>query len=297
VADGLKIGYPGYFSYKGELGEFSAFAFLLSLYEIFHAGWRRALGLIILVTSVYLIVVSGSKGSLGCAILAAILATLAMFISRRTRISPAIVLLPLPIAYAVLSHITGDLINRISWHIYGNYTLSGRTYIWDFVDLEIAKRPLLGWGYRSIWLVGPDSPIVVDAAGWIKGMPSAHNGYLDTILDTGYIGLVLFIVFIFTTLHAIGRVANRDPPRAWLLLSIALFVILQNFLESSWMRGDDVLWLPFVVVVAEAGRYWQPFHSSLRAVRPVLRKPAMGRRSPVLAGAGAIDRLPRRRDD
>ena len=100
-------------------------------------------------------------------------------------------------------------------------------------------------------------------------MPSAHNGYLDTILDTGYIGLVLFLVFIFATFHAIGRVADRDPARAWLLLSIALFIALVNFLEAGWMRGGDGLWLMFVVVVAEAGRYWQPFHRGLGAAGPV----------------------------
>jgi exopolysaccharide production protein ExoQ len=286
-----KIGYPGYFSFKGELGEFAAFALLLSLYESFRPGWRRALGLIIVVISCYLILVSESKGSLGCAILAAILATLVLFIGKKMRVSPPILLLPLLICYYVLSHFVGNLVNRISWHIYGNYTLSARTLIWDFVNFEIAKRPLLGWGYRSFWLVGPDSPSIVDGWGWIRTMPSAHNGYLDTILDTGHIGLVLFLVFIFATLHAIGRVADRDPARAWILLSIAFFVILQNFLESGWMHGDE-LWLMFVIVVAEAGRYWQPFHRGSGAAGPVLRRRAIAGRRPVLARPGYTDRLP-----
>ena len=120
-------------------------------------------------------------------------------------------------------------------------------------------------------------------------LTEGHNGYLDTILDTGHVGLVLFLVFIFTTLHAIGRMANRDPARASLLLSVVLFVILENFLESGWMRGP--LWLMFVVVVAEAGRYWQPFHRGLGAAGPVLRRPAVARRRPLLARAGAA-RLP-----
>jgi exopolysaccharide production protein ExoQ len=294
MADNLKIGYPGYFTFKGELGEFAAFAILLSLYEILHPGWRRVFGLIIVVASIYLVFVSQSKGSLGCAALAAMLATLVLFVGKKMRVSPAIVLLPLPICYAVLSRTVGDLINRISWYVYGNYNLSGRIYIWDLVNLEIAKRPLLGWGYRSIWLVGSDSPVLADGAGWIRKMPSAHNGYLDTILDTGHVGLVVFVVFIFATLHAVGRVADRDPARAWLLLSIALFVILVNFLESGWMRGEDALWLMFVVVVVEAGRYWQPFHRGLGPAGPVLPRTAIAGRRPVLAIAGGVNRLPRR---
>src|SRR5262249_24896908 len=157
MSDNIKIGYPGYFAFKGELGEFAAFAFLLSLYEGLHPGWRRALGPIMVGISCDLILVSQSKGSLGCAIIAAIQATLLLFIGKKMRVSPPILLLPLLIFYVVLSYLVGNLINRISWHIYGNYTLSGRTLIWDFVNFEIAKKPLLGWGYRSFWLVGPDS--------------------------------------------------------------------------------------------------------------------------------------------
>jgi O-antigen ligase len=177
--------------------------------------------------------------------------------------------------YAALSSIVGDLINRISWHLYGNYTLSGRTIIWDFVNFEIARNPLLGWGYQSFWLVGADAPSIVEAPGWVKTMPSAHNGYLDTMVDMGYVGLCLLVVFILATLHAIGRVADREPARAWLLLTLALFVILTNFLETTWMHGMDMLWLMFVIVAAEASRFWQPFHTGV---------PEPTRRGPVMAG-------------
>ena len=296
VGMGVKIGHKGYFTFKGELGEFAALAFLFSLYEIFHPGWRRVLGLIVVATSIYLVLVSQSKGSLGCSVLAATLATFVLFVGKKRRASLAIVLLPLPICYAVLSGLVGNLINRISWYIYGNYTLTGRTDIWEVVNFEIAKKPLLGWGYRSVWLVGPDSPVMVDAWNWVRTMPSAHNGYLDTMLDTGYIGLVLVIIFIFATLHAIGRVADRDPTRAWLLLSVALYILLQNFLESALMQGGDALWLMFVIVVAEAGRYWRPFHRSGEAAGPVLRRPAVVARPPALVRVGATDRLPRHVD-
>jgi exopolysaccharide production protein ExoQ len=285
LADNLKIGYPGYFQFKGILGECAAMAILLSFYEIRHPGWRRALGLVVTVISIYLIFVSRSKGSLGIALLAPLLAGLTLFLGRKMRVSPAIVLLPIPICYAVLSSVVGNLINRISWYLYGNYNLSGRTLIWDWVNFEIAKRSLLGWGYQSFWLIGPESPID-EAGGWVRRMPSAHNGYLDTIVDTGYTGLALFLIFLFATIHAIGRVAERDPARAWLLLSIALFVMLVNLLESGWMHGADLLWLMFVIVVAEAGRHWQPFRRRL-AVRPLSQRPVIAGRRPSFAREGA----------
>ena len=288
--ENVSIGYPGYFPFKGLLGECAAMAFVLSLHEILYPGGRRALGIIVIAVATYLMVLSESKGSLGLALIAPVLAGLTMIIVKALRISPAIVLLPIPICYAVLSHLlSGNLVNRISYLIYGNYTLSGRTFIWDFAESEIARRPLFGWGYQSFWLVGPDAPSIVDAPGWIKTMPSSHNGYLDTMLDTGYVGLVLLIAFIFTTLHAIGRVADRDLARAWLLLSLALFVILVNFLESTWMHGMDMLWLIFAVVAAETGRHWRPVHPGGLVSEPIRWGPVIAGRRPGLARAGGAN--------
>jgi O-antigen ligase len=141
--------------------------------------------------------------------------------------------------------------------LYGDSTLTGRTIIWDFAQYEIGRSPLVGWGYQSFWLV-PDSP-ASDAPGWVKMMPNAHNGYYDTMLEMGYAGFALLLVFILATLHAIGRVANREPARALLVLSLALFIILYNFFESLWMRGFEFLWVVFVIVAADIGRYWRPF--------------------------------------
>ena len=110
-------------------------------------------------------------------------------------------------------------------------------------------------------------------------MPNAHNGYYDTTLEMGHIGLTLLLVFIIATLHAIGRVADRDPARARLLLSLALFVICYNYFESLWMRGFEFLWVMFVFVAAEIGRYWQPLP---------LRRAAYRSRSPKPGGPGPL---------
>ena len=184
----------------------------------------------------------------------------------------------------VVSSVSNFNIYRVSYILFGDSTLTGRTIIWDFAQYEIARRPLLGWGYQSFWLV-PDSPSIVDAAGWVKMMPNAHNGYYDTMLELGYVGLVFLLVFVIAILHGVGRVADRNPARARLLLSLALFVILYNFLESLWMRGFEFLWVVFVIVAAEIGRYWQPFPLTRaayisRSLRPGSPRPTPGARMP-----------------
>jgi exopolysaccharide production protein ExoQ len=259
IVDKVNIGYPGYFLGKNYLGECAAIAFIMSLHEILYPGLRRALGIIVAVIATLLIFWSDSKTAFGLALIAPFLAGLTLITRKVTRISPAMLLLSIPFCYAVLSSISGFNMNRVSYILYGDSTFTGRTIMWDFAQYEIERRPLLGWGYQSFWLVGPDAPSIVDAPGWVRGMPNAHNGYYDTQLEMGYVGYALLVIFIIATLHAVGRVADRDPARAWLVLSLALYIILYNYLESLWMRGFEFVWVVFVILAAEIGRYWQPF--------------------------------------
>ena len=122
-------------------------------------------------------------------------------------------------------------------------------------------------GIPKLLAGGTGTPNILDAPGWVKLMPNAHNGYYDTMLELGYVGLALLVIFLVTSLHVIGRVADHDYSRAWLLLSVALFIIIYNSLETLWLRAFDMSWVVFVIVVAEATRYWQPL--PLKAPVPI----------------------------
>jgi exopolysaccharide production protein ExoQ len=254
----VAIGYPGYFSGKNYLGECAAITFLFSIHELLYPGLRRTFGIIIIVIAILLVVWSSSKTAFGLALIAPLLAGLTLFIGKATRISLAIILLAIPMCLNFLSKVSNFSMARISFMLYGDSTFTGRTIIWDFAQRMIEQRPLTGWGYQSFWLVGPDAPSILEAPGFVKIMPNAHSGYYDTTLEIGYVGFALLIIFLIANLHGIGRMATREPRRAWLVLSLALYIILWNFLESLWMRGFEFLWVTFLIVTAEVGRYWQP---------------------------------------
>jgi exopolysaccharide production protein ExoQ len=157
--------------------------------------------------------------------------------------------------YIFASTLTGLTTNSLSYHLYHDSTFTGRTIIWYFVGNEISRRPLFGWGYKSFWLIGPDSPNILEGWDFIKGMPNAHSGYYDTRLELGYLGFGLLLAFIFSTLHGVRRMADRDSSRAHVVLSICLLVIFHNFLESIWLRSYDVQWVMFLLMGAEIARY------------------------------------------
>jgi O-antigen ligase len=264
VVDGAFY-YSGYFTDKNTLGECASVAFLLALHEVLYSGFRRVLGIAVVIISAYLVFVSNSKTSFGLAVLSPLLAAPLVLAGKKMRISPAAVLLPVFFLFLILYVAFSKIFNHISYILYSNYTFSARTLIWDFVRSEIDHRPLLGWGYQSFWQVGPGGPSIVDGWGWIRTMPHGHNGYLDTMLEMGYFGFAFLLIFIFTTLHASLRMIERDAARAWIVLSLALYEIITNFFESTWLRGDDPVWVMFVILVAEIGRYWYPYRAGGRS--------------------------------
>ena len=277
-------GYPGYFAGKNYLGECATLTLLLSMYEIAHPGRRRAYGIIVAIVSVAILILSNSKTSMGLAVLAPLAAGVTLLLRRKTRISPAIILLSIPVGFYIFSSVTGFTAYRLSNILYGDPTFTGRSVIWEFVKTEIDHRPLLGWGYQSFWLAGPDAPSILNAPGWVKTMPNAHSGYFDTLVELGYVGYALLLAFIIATLHAIGRVADRAPLRAWLLLSLAIHIIITNGLETLWMRGFEMLWVVFLIVVAETARYWTSSAPARAGRRSRSGYPAPGTPKPVAAG-------------
>ncbi len=275
----VDIGYQGYFPDKNILGESAALGFLLSLHELLYPGHRRALGMIIAVIAVILLFLSSSKTALGLALLAPVLAGFTLIIARTFRVSSAIVLVVMVLGFFVCSRLTGFDTDRIAYMLTGDSSFTGRTTIWNFAETEIARSPFLGWGYQSFWLVGSDAPSIVDAPGWVKLMPNAHNGYYDTTLELGYVGLALLLIFVIASVHVIGRVAEHDYRRAWILLSVALFIIVYNTLETFWLRAFETPWVVFVIISVEAARYWQP---------SLLKAPAHRSRPASSVGSGRL---------
>jgi exopolysaccharide production protein ExoQ len=123
-------------------------------------------------------------------------------------------------------------------------TLSGRAFIWPVVLHYIDQRPWLGYGYESFW-----NPAHIDTISseleW--GLREAHNGYLEVLLSTGVIGLVLASAAVLAGLVTAtkGLVSGRDPAYG-LALGMLVFGVLSSTMES----GLVVVMLPPVLIGA-----------------------------------------------
>jgi len=121
-------------------------------------------------------------------------------------------------------------------------TFTGRTEIWTDVLAE-PINPLLGTGYQSFW-IGPGG-----AHMWEKYYfhpVQAHNGYLETYLNGGLIGLSLLVATLIYTGSKLKKDLLAGSSFGTLLFSLFITAILYNWSEAMF-SGLNLIWLVLIV--------------------------------------------------
>jgi len=128
-----------------------------------------------------------------------------------------------------------DMIPAIAQALGRNPTMTGRTVIWERL-LPIAKENLwFGSGYTMFW-----TPRVIHA---MEGLRSAHNGYLEIMLDYGLVGLCLFFIFIASTYVRCRQAIRTNPRYGRFAMAFFLSALLYNFSEAAFRGIDNVFFI------------------------------------------------------
>jgi O-antigen ligase len=126
-------------------------------------------------------------------------------------------------------------------------TLTGRTKIWSSVLLSIAKRPWLGYGHGAFWIGQGEATNTYLAANWTVSY--AHNGFLDVLLQLGFVGLAavcfVFAKAVIDTAAVISRVTSRY---SFWCVSILALTLTFNLDEGTFISEERIYWLLFLVV-------------------------------------------------
>ncbi len=77
-------------------------------------------------------------------------------------------------------------------------TLTGRIPMWTHLfDTFISKRPIGGYGFNAFWYLGSHRVEMQQAAGYLDPIVISDNGFIDILVNTGFVGLILFSMFYF----------------------------------------------------------------------------------------------------
>ena len=206
-----------------------------------------------------LVIMSTSKAAL----LAALVAIFGFFVIRIFRKFP---ILRIPLMYGLVIG-AGVLVFLIMFMpdemfalIGKERTLTGRTDIWHLLITAIKEKPWFGYGYGTFWqdLMGP-SYWVRFSLEW--GVPTAHNGWIETWLSAGFVAVAIFaLLYLSTLILALDRLYRGGVENYWIILSTVLFLMI-SLSESTILQQNDLSWVIFVATSAKlfsfAPAYWR----------------------------------------
>ena len=102
-------------------------------------------------------------------------------------------------------------------------TLTGRTILWQAVLEQCRNHPWTGYGLATFWGTGDAFPVYARTA-WVP--TSAHNGFLECLLELGGIGLFLLVFLVFLCFRNAVRIitskSNFDSSKAWIYCVLAI---------------------------------------------------------------------------
>lgn len=111
-------------------------------------------------------------------------------------------------------------------------TLTGRTLIWSQV-LSEPINPFLGTGFQSFWM-GPRAERIWKL--WSFHANQAHNGYLETYLNVGLVGLFLLLATIVLCGRNLKKELLRENLFATLCLSFLFVNLFYNLTEAMFSK-------------------------------------------------------------
>jgi exopolysaccharide production protein ExoQ len=135
-------------------------------------------------------------------------------------------------------------------------TLTSRVDIWYTVLLH-AANPLVGAGFNTFW-AGQRLRTLHDTIG---GIIQAHNGYLETYLNGGVVGLGLLVLVLVSAYRRLKLQLSRGGLEARVRFTLLFIALIHNVSEASF-NTSSLVW--FVTLFAIAT--YQP--STTAASRP-----------------------------
>lgn len=127
-----------------------------------------------------------------------------------------------------------------------NSTLTGRTDIWHFL-LHWDINPVLGVGFESFWLGDRLDKLAELMPGSI--LNEAHNGYLETYLNLGLLGVFITIAMLFAAYFKAHRALLDDFDFGRFRLAYLAGFIVYNWTEAAFRTHSFPFYMFFLIAI------------------------------------------------
>jgi exopolysaccharide production protein ExoQ len=219
---------------KNQISYFALFwigAALCVLASSQHRVLTRLLAVLALVPAAFLLVQGDSMTAVVSAlVIAALLLVLAVahWIGPRGRVFAlgAAGLLAIP-ALVALPQIEEEAARFRSDVLHKDARLTGRTLLWESADRLIEQKPLIGHGYKAIWLGREGKGLLARNQQKDGRAFHFHDTFRELRADLGLVGLLLFLVpVVLAMLRSVPLLLARiDAPRAFAIVTLLTILL------------------------------------------------------------------------
>jgi O-antigen ligase len=136
-------------------------------------------------------------------------------------------------------------------------TLTGRTEVWQYL-LKAPINPVLGEGFESFWLSDTAKNLNAMYDANSVNFNEAHNGYLETYLNLGLLGLGLTIGMIGATYAKARRALINDFTFGRFRLAYLITILIFNWTEAVFRTHTVPFFLFFVCAMDYPARKLAP---------------------------------------
>lgn len=195
------------------------------------AKFILGMNLIVVATTLSLFRYTQSATAQGCLAVGCLVIMIVR--SKWVKVNPSLVTLGFPVAITTyfLLTLVFDLRGMVAGFLGRDPTLTGRTDTWAAL-LQLQTNPLLGLGYQSLWTGNRLGAILKSLnASYLN---EAHNGYLETYLNLGVVGLFLLIVVLVSCFRNISKQLTVSPHFASFGIAVWFVLIIYNVTETAF---------------------------------------------------------------
>ncbi len=251
----------GVFTHKNQFGAFMAPGGVLFLLNALGGGKYSWLYWGLLALNCGAMVMSQSTTALGTFALMLILCLIYRIFRWRYEVMISAILAVTILGFISLILVAGYVGSDSIFSSLGkDATLSGRTFIWQYVWDQIQLRPWLGYGMTAFWN-GFDGPSGYVQLAMKIAVIYSHNGFLDIWLSIGIVGLGIFIVsFISTTVQSLALLRITNTPVGFWPLLFLTYILLSNLTEGTISNMNSSFWaiyaaISYSLVIAKQDKY------------------------------------------
>jgi exopolysaccharide production protein ExoQ len=129
--------------------------------------------------------------------------------------------------------------------------MTGRVPVWeDLLQNFYLQKPIFGYGYGALWMQKSFRILMQIRHDWGNQVYFADNGFFDILLNTGLVGLLLFLsIYLPLGVRSFKQAVTYKSWIYFFPFLTFLYIFIGNLTYSFLLEVDQFVWMLLVIMV------------------------------------------------